>query len=77
MGILGSNGTGKSTAVGILSGKIKPNLGQVDDPPGWQEIIKCLFFNIILFLSRPRLLRIPRPPCPSHTPVWLGLLGPC
>ena len=40
MGILGSNGTGKSTAVGILSGRIKPNLGQVEDPPGWQEIIK-------------------------------------
>lgn len=40
MGILGSNGTGKSTAVGILSGRIKPNLGKVDDPPGWQEIIK-------------------------------------
>lgn len=41
VGILGSNGTGKSTAVKILSGDIKPNLGRIDgSEPTWQEIIK-------------------------------------
>lgn len=37
-GILGANGTGKSTAVNILSGALKPNLGCED--PSWDEIIK-------------------------------------
>ena len=40
LGLLGSNGTGKSTALGVLSGKIKPNLGQCSNPATWQEIIK-------------------------------------
>jgi energy-coupling factor transporter ATP-binding protein EcfA2 len=40
LGILGSNGTGKSTALGVLSGKTKPNLGNVFMPPGWADIIK-------------------------------------
>ena len=30
LGLVGSNGTGKSTALKILSGKIKPNLGRFD-----------------------------------------------
>lgn len=41
MGLLGTNGTGKSTALSILLGRIKPNLGQIDgNAPDWQEIIK-------------------------------------
>ena len=40
MGILGSNGTGKSTACKILAGKMKPNLKRYEDPPQWQEIVK-------------------------------------
>jgi ATP-binding cassette subfamily E protein 1 len=39
-GLIGRNGTGKSTALKILSGEIKPNLGRSDSPPGWPEIIK-------------------------------------
>ena len=39
LGLLGINGIGKSTAVNILSGKVKPNLGRIDDPPGWSDII--------------------------------------
>jgi len=38
--MLGCNGTGKSTALNILSGKLKPNLGRFDDPPSWAEILK-------------------------------------
>lgn len=39
LGLLGSNGIGKSSALKILSGRIKPNLGNFDDPPDWSEII--------------------------------------
>ncbi|KAJ7931721.1 P-loop containing nucleoside triphosphate hydrolase protein [Mycena leptocephala] len=30
----------KSTALKILAGKLKPNLGRYDDPPDWQDILK-------------------------------------
>lgn len=40
MGLVGSNGIGKSTALKILSGKLKPNLGRYDNPPDWQDVIK-------------------------------------
>lgn len=39
VGLVGRNGVGKSTALNILSGTIKPNLGRFDDPPTWEEII--------------------------------------
>ncbi len=38
-GLIGQNGTGKSTALKILSGDFKPNFGLYDEPPGWDEII--------------------------------------
>ena len=38
VGILGRNGIGKSTALKILSGDIKPNLGEYQDAPDWKEI---------------------------------------
>ncbi|KAK0529834.1 Fe-S cluster-binding ribosome biosynthesis protein [Tilletia horrida] len=40
LGLVGTNGIGKSTALKILAGKQKPNLGRYDDPPDWQEILK-------------------------------------
>lgn len=40
LGLVGTNGIGKSTALKVLSGKLKPNLGRYDDPPEWTEIIK-------------------------------------
>ncbi|KAI4292437.1 ATP-binding cassette, sub-family E, member 1 [Pancytospora philotis] len=40
LGLVGTNGIGKSTALKILSGKIKPNLGQFDKEPEWTEILK-------------------------------------
>ena len=40
LGLVGQNGIGKSTALKILSGKLKPNLGQFDSPPEWTDIIK-------------------------------------
>jgi len=38
LGLLGGNGTGKSTACKVLAGKLKPNLGRFDNPPDWMEI---------------------------------------
>jgi len=40
LGLLGQNGTGKTTALKILSGEIKINLGNYAEPPDWKEIIK-------------------------------------
>ena len=40
LGLLGQNGIGKSTTLNILSGEIKPNLGNYDKPPEWKEIIQ-------------------------------------
>ena len=40
MGLLGRNGIGKSTIVGILSGNLKPNLGLYESPPEWSDILK-------------------------------------
>ncbi|VVD03697.1 unnamed protein product [Leptidea sinapis] len=39
LGLVGQNGIGKSTALKILAGKQKPNLGRYMDPPDWQEIL--------------------------------------
>lgn len=40
VGIIGRNGIGKSTALGILAGKIKPNLGNYNNIPTNEEILK-------------------------------------
>ncbi|CAB9506086.1 sub-family E member 1 [Seminavis robusta] len=39
LGLVGTNGIGKSTALKILAGKMKPNLGRYDSPPDWEEIL--------------------------------------
>ena len=40
LGIIGMNGTGKSTTVRILAGNLKPNLGRYEQEPEWKEIIR-------------------------------------
>ena len=40
LGLVGSNGTGKSTALRILSGNMRPNLGQFENPPDWKTVLK-------------------------------------
>jgi len=40
LGLVGTNGIGKSTALKILSGNLKPNLGDFNNPPEWKEILK-------------------------------------
>jgi ATP-binding cassette subfamily E protein 1 len=39
LGLVGTNGIGKSTALKILSGKLQPNLGKFTNPPSWQEVV--------------------------------------
>eukprot|EP01135_Chromosphaera_perkinsii_P010040 Nk52_evm75s1992 gene=Nk52_evmTU75s1992 len=39
LGLVGTNGIGKSTALKILNGKMKPNLGKFDNPPDWTGIL--------------------------------------
>ena len=38
LGIIGMNGTGKSTSLRILSGNLKPNFGKYEQEPDWKEI---------------------------------------
>lgn len=40
LGLVGSNGMGKSTALKILAGKQKPNLGKFEAPPDWEDILE-------------------------------------
>lgn len=39
LGLVGTNGIGKSTALLVLAGKVKPNLGKYDVSPDWIEIL--------------------------------------
>ena len=40
LGLLGKNGIGKTTTLKVLSGEIKPNLGDHSNPPEWNQIIQ-------------------------------------
>ena len=41
LGLVGANGVGKSTALKILSGKLKPNLGNWDqNAPDWEAVVQ-------------------------------------
>src|SRR5690606_6748489 len=39
VGMLGPNGIGKSTIIRILSGELKPNLGNYEEDVTWESII--------------------------------------
>lgn len=40
LGLVGTNGIGKSTALKILGAKLQPNLGNFEHPPQWKDILK-------------------------------------
>ncbi len=39
IGIIGPNGIGKTTVINILSGRIIPNLGDIDSKPSWEKVL--------------------------------------
>ena len=75
LGLVGTNGIGKSTALKILAGKLKPNLGKFESPPEWAEILTYFrgselqnYFTKIL-VTAPRLTSSQRycfPAAPFH-----------
>ena len=40
VGLLGRNGVGKTTALNILSGNLKPNLGNYEEEPNWDDVLE-------------------------------------
>jgi len=40
LGLIGQNGIGKTTTLKILSGEVKLNLGNYEEPPEWNDIIQ-------------------------------------
>jgi len=40
LGLVGTNGIGKSTALRILGGNMRPNLGDFTNPPDWKAVLK-------------------------------------
>jgi len=40
IGMLGPNGIGKTTSIRILSGQLKPNLGNYEDEPSWEDVLE-------------------------------------
>ena len=80
LGLVGSNGTGKSTALKVLAGKMKPNLGRFDNPPDWREILEYFrgselqnFFTRILEDS---IKAIIKPQYVDHIPRAIkGIVG--
>ena len=40
LGLLGQNGIGKTTALKILAGEVRLNLGKYSEPPDWPQIIQ-------------------------------------
>ena len=41
LGLVGTNGIGKSTALQILTKKIIPNMGDLDHEPNWESVIQA------------------------------------
>eukprot|EP00565_Helicotheca_tamesis_P008517 CAMPEP_0185726114 /NCGR_PEP_ID=MMETSP1171-20130828/2186_1 /TAXON_ID=374046 /ORGANISM="Helicotheca tamensis, Strain CCMP826" /LENGTH=657 /DNA_ID=CAMNT_0028394395 /DNA_START=137 /DNA_END=2110 /DNA_ORIENTATION=- len=80
LGLVGTNGIGKSTALKILAGKMKPNLGKYDSPPDWEEILLHFrgselqnFFTMVLEDTMKATIK---PQYVDHIPrITRGLVG--
>ena len=79
-GLIGKNGIGKTTALKILSGVLKPNLGRFEEPPEWPEIIRFYRGSVLqdyfTKLSSGRLKVVYKPQYVDQLPkVVSGTLG--
>lgn len=53
LGLVGTNGIGKSTALNILAGKLKPNLGKYDVKKHLELRNNLIHFNIFFLKNQP------------------------
>lgn len=64
-GLIGKNGIGKTTALKILAGEVKLNLGQYGNPPDWPEIVHyhrgSVLQDYLMGLSEGRLRVVHKP----------------
>jgi len=79
-GILGANGIGKSTAIKILSGQLRPNLGNFDNEVAWEEILKRYagteIFDYLQTISKKNVKTAAKPQYIDHIPnVFSGTVG--
>ena len=74
-GLVGRNGTGKTTALKILSGEITPNLGDLEGQPDWHNIIRNYRGSILQDyfgkLSEKRLKIVHKPQYVDRIPDYL------
>ena len=74
-GLVGRNGTGKTTALKILSGEITPNLGNLEGPPDWHNIIRNYRGSILQDyfdkLSEKRITIVQKPQYVDRIPGYL------
>jgi len=74
-GLLGRNGTGKTTALRILSGEIVPNLGRLEATPDWHSIVRnyrgSILQDYLDKLSRKQLKVVHKPQYVDRIPGYL------
>ncbi len=79
-GLLGPNGIGKSTSVQILSGGLRPNLGEFDREVPWKEILSRYtgteLFEYLRKVSEGRVKTATKPQYIDYIPkVFQGTVG--
>jgi len=75
LGLIGTNGTGKSTALKILADKLKPNFGNFTNPPDWSDIIKYFrgneLFNYFTKLKNSEIKAVLKPQNVDMIPTFV------
>jgi ATP-binding cassette subfamily E protein 1 len=79
-GILGANGIGKSTAIKIIAGQMRPNLGNFDTEAAWEEILKRYagteLFDYLQTVSKKDIRIASKPQYIDYIPkVFSGTVG--
>ncbi len=79
-GLIGRNGIGKTTALRILSGELRPNLGRYSDDISWGDIVECYkgspLQNYFKNLSEKKLRAVAKPQYIDRIPSYVdGAVG--